>query len=55
VGLDKDSISQEKASLASNHIMGLFKLFDTIERRIQNEEAEQKQKSNSIFYTIPNE
>ena len=50
VGLDKDSISQEKASLASGHIMGLFKLLEKIDRRIQNEQQTQAQKSNEIFF-----
>lgn len=55
VSLDKDGISQEKASLASGHIMGLFQLLDKIERRIQSEQENQKQKSNEIFYEEPNE
>ncbi len=55
VSLDKDSISGEKASLASGRIMGLFQLLDKIERRIQNEQKTQKQKSNEIFYEESNE
>lgn len=55
VGLDKDSISQEKTSLASRHIMGLFQLLDKIERRIQSEQQTQTQKSNEICYEEPNE
>ena len=55
VGLDKDGISQEKAGLASRYAMGLFQLLDKIERRIQNEQQTQTQKSNEIFYEEPNE
>ena len=55
VGLDKDGISQEKASLASGYAMGLFQLVEKIERRIQNEQQTQAQKSNEIFYEEPNE
>ncbi len=55
VGLDKDSISQKKASLASGYAMGLFQLLDKIERRIQSEQENQTQKSNEIFYEEPNE
>ncbi len=55
VSLDKDGISQEKASLASGHIMGLFQLLDKIERRIQSEQETQIQKGNEIFYEESNE
>ncbi len=55
VSLDKDGVSQEKASLASGHIMGLFQLLDKIERRIQKEQETQIQKGNEIFYEESNE
>ena len=55
VSLDKDDISQEKASLASGYAMGLFQLLDKIQRRIQSEQEIQTQKSNEIFYEEPNE
>ncbi len=55
VSLDKDGISQEKASLASGYAMGLFQLLEKAERYIQSEQVNQTQKSNEIFYEEPNE
>ncbi len=55
VDLGKGKVFNEKASLASGHIMGLFQLIDKIERCIQNEQENQTQKSNEIFYEEPNE